>query len=77
MKSRTTNQNLISLAATVIIVVAAASNTWAEPRLIDDFKNGIRPEWKIKEVVSIEGEVRFPGSYTMKNGEYLNVPNSI
>lgn len=53
MKSRTTNRGLILLAATVLSVGVAASTTWAKPRLIDDFKNSIRPEWKAKEFAGL------------------------
>ncbi|MEN8136536.1 MAG: DUF3047 domain-containing protein [Thermodesulfobacteriota bacterium] len=53
MHSRTTNKNLALLATSVIIVLLAVSNTWAEPRLIDDFKNSLRSGWKLKEFEGI------------------------
>ncbi len=39
----------IYFTATVIIIVASVSIARAEPMLIDDFKNSLRPEWKAKE----------------------------
>ncbi len=40
-------------AATIIVIVAVSSTAWAEPMLIDDFKNTIRPEWEAKEFKGI------------------------
>jgi hypothetical protein len=48
MESRTTSQDLIFLAAAIIIAIPVASTAWAEPRLIDDFTNTIRPGWEEK-----------------------------
>ena len=49
MKSRITPQCLKLLLATISLLIAAGSTAWAEPILIDDFKNTIRPEWEVKE----------------------------
>lgn len=38
----------------------------------DSFKVRVIPDWKVAEVVNIDGEVRFPGTYTMKKGECLS-----
>jgi hypothetical protein len=56
MESRTTKPNLLFLTAIITALVINTANALAEPTLIDDFQNGIRPGWQEKE---FKGSTRY------------------
>ena len=53
MKSSILRQCPKILIATILLLITNIPVGWAEPRLIDDFKNTIRPEWEVKKFTGI------------------------
>lgn len=53
MQVRTLRQCSTILIATILLLIATTSISWAEPRLIDDFKSTLRPEWEVKEFAGV------------------------
>lgn len=53
MKPRTFRQCTGILLITILLLGANPSTIWAEPRLIDDFQNSLRPEWEVKKFTGL------------------------